>query len=386
MDKSDAWRSVTQDLELSAAKEAVKAIWNLQIKERMFEFKTRKPEESSSNWKPWHKDWDATTSNFQEDNVSNDDNKYRYNRKGFLEDDEARSNDSIFIVDLGWDDYCLQALKLNLFPQDRKYVSLFKKGDTTETADKRNSLRIEIKENIVVAVASGKDFEGFSIRLWLLKCYVTREWFTITRLICACKKKATGLQKGSDDDGLDLSEDDFFLSGSSSDEADADDELTDKSARDQASNASGNEAAASGMSSNERNRHTDASVSIIAVVPNAEQSGMHFIEQYLALNQTLELQRVNLEIELWTRKLKVKILKDKVLQKQAKEAHDSNKDLCAAVWCIVIIMITFYGLVITLAKFKDKHEFTKGHHGVAVSIVLLVVGGLSAAFILLIGY
>lgn len=35
----------------------------------------------------------------------------------------------------------------------------------------------------------------------------------------------------SDDDGLDLSEDDFFLSGSSSDEADADDELTDKSAR-----------------------------------------------------------------------------------------------------------------------------------------------------------
>nr|GEY50777.1 putative reverse transcriptase domain-containing protein [Tanacetum cinerariifolium] len=35
----------------------------------------------------------------------------------------------------------------------------------------------------------------------------------------------------SNDDGLDLSEDDFFLCGSSSDEADADDELTDKSAR-----------------------------------------------------------------------------------------------------------------------------------------------------------
>nr|GFB80059.1 rRNA-processing protein EFG1-like [Tanacetum cinerariifolium] len=61
------------------------------------------------------------------------------------------------------------------FPKTEKYVSLFKKGDTTKTADKRNNLRIEIKENIAAAVASGKDFEGFSIRLWLLKCYVTRE-------------------------------------------------------------------------------------------------------------------------------------------------------------------------------------------------------------------
>nr|GEX08113.1 RT-RNase H domain [Tanacetum cinerariifolium] len=84
-----------------------------QIKEKMFESKTRKPEESSSNWKPWHRDWDATTSNFPEDDVSNDDNKYRYNRKGFLEDDDARSDDSVFIVDPGWDDYCLQAIKLN---------------------------------------------------------------------------------------------------------------------------------------------------------------------------------------------------------------------------------------------------------------------------------
>nr|GEU59616.1 TPA: orf y [Tanacetum cinerariifolium] len=64
-----------------------------QIKEKMFEFKTRKPKESSSNWKPWHRDWDATTSNFLEDNASNDDNKCRYNRKGFLEDDDARSDD-----------------------------------------------------------------------------------------------------------------------------------------------------------------------------------------------------------------------------------------------------------------------------------------------------
>nr|GEZ77529.1 RNA-directed DNA polymerase [Tanacetum cinerariifolium] len=84
-----------------------------QIKEKMLESKTRKPEESSSNWKTWHRDWDATTSNFQEDDASNDGNKYRYNRKGFLEEYDARSDDSIFIMDLGWDDYCLQAIKLN---------------------------------------------------------------------------------------------------------------------------------------------------------------------------------------------------------------------------------------------------------------------------------
>lgn len=39
-------------------------------------------------------------------------------------------------------------------------------------------------------------------------------------------------ETGSEDDGLlDLSEDDFFLTGTSSDEADADDEWTDKSTR-----------------------------------------------------------------------------------------------------------------------------------------------------------
>lgn len=42
----------------------------------------------------------------------------------------------------------------------------------------------------------------------------------------------TQTETGSEDDGLlDMSEDDFFLSGSSSDEADADDEWTDKSTR-----------------------------------------------------------------------------------------------------------------------------------------------------------
>ncbi|GKF16422.1 hypothetical protein Tco_0061340, partial [Tanacetum coccineum] len=89
------------------------------IKEKMLEFKIKKLEESSLNWKPWHKDWDAITSNHPEENTINneedainDDDKYRYNRKGFLEDD-ASSDDSIFIVDPGWDDYSLQAIKSN---------------------------------------------------------------------------------------------------------------------------------------------------------------------------------------------------------------------------------------------------------------------------------
>ncbi|GKE57560.1 hypothetical protein Tco_1496745 [Tanacetum coccineum] len=77
-----------------------------QTKEKMFEFKTKKPEESSSNWKPCHRDWDAITSNHLEDDKIKDDGKYRYNRKGFLKDDES-SDDSILIVDSGWDDYCL---------------------------------------------------------------------------------------------------------------------------------------------------------------------------------------------------------------------------------------------------------------------------------------
>ncbi|GJV33752.1 hypothetical protein Tco_1394152 [Tanacetum coccineum] len=111
------------------------------IKGKMLEFKIKKPEESSLNWKPWHKDWDAITSNYSEDNVIkdndnnddnaindddnaiNDDDKYRFNRKGFLEDDES-SDDSIFIVDPGWDDYSLQAIKSNrpilLCPEARK--------------------------------------------------------------------------------------------------------------------------------------------------------------------------------------------------------------------------------------------------------------------------
>jgi len=108
---------------------------------------------------------------------------------------------------------------VRFFHKTEKYVSLFTGGDGSDIVDSRNKLRKQIKANLVAAAASGKDLE----------------------------------ETGSEDDGLlDLSEDDFFLSGSSSDEADADDEWTDKSTREQASSASGK--AASGMSSDERNQ------------------------------------------------------------------------------------------------------------------------------------
>ncbi|GJW70535.1 ORFIII-like polyprotein [Tanacetum coccineum] len=135
MDKSDAWRSVAQDLELQAAKEAVKAklcrhptaiiqyqssnlfLGNqpkstLLTKEKMFAFRTKKPEESSSNWKPWHKDWDAITSNYSndDDNTINDDddaillrtNYVSLQRKGFLDDDERHMTIRFLLLDREW--------------------------------------------------------------------------------------------------------------------------------------------------------------------------------------------------------------------------------------------------------------------------------------------
>ncbi|KAB5545065.1 hypothetical protein DKX38_013177 [Salix brachista] len=108
---------------------------------------------------------------------------------------------------------------VRFFPKTEKYLSLFSGGDDSDIDDRRNKLRKQIKANLVAAAASGKDLE----------------------------------ETGSEDDGvLDLSEDDFFLTGTSSDEADADDEWTDKSTREPASSASGK--AASGMSSDERNQ------------------------------------------------------------------------------------------------------------------------------------
>ncbi|TYG49686.1 hypothetical protein ES288_D10G114200v1 [Gossypium darwinii] len=73
-------------------------------------------------------------------------------------------------------------------------------------------------------------------------------------------------ETGSEDDGLlDLSDDDFFLTGSSSEEVDADDEWT-KSTRERASSI-----AASGMSSDERNQ-----VSARALMPPSRPSSNSF--------------------------------------------------------------------------------------------------------------
>ncbi|KAL8128885.1 hypothetical protein V2J09_018040 [Rumex salicifolius] len=107
---------------------------------------------------------------------------------------------------------------VRFFPKTEKYVSLFSVSEDADIVDSRNKLRKQIKANLVAAAASGKDLE----------------------------------ETGSEDDGLlDLTDDDFFA-GSSSDEGDADDELTDKSAREQASSTSGK--ATSGMSGDEKNQ------------------------------------------------------------------------------------------------------------------------------------
>ncbi|KAJ6816344.1 rRNA-processing protein EFG1-like [Iris pallida] len=107
---------------------------------------------------------------------------------------------------------------VRFFPKSEKYVPLFVGGDNPDSIEKRNKLREQIKADRIATAASGKDLE----------------------------------ETASDDDVVDMSEDDFFLTGSSSDEAEADDEWTDKSAREPASSASGK--ATSGMSSDEKNQ------------------------------------------------------------------------------------------------------------------------------------
>nr|GEX36842.1 hypothetical protein [Tanacetum cinerariifolium] len=54
-------------------------------KEKMSEFKTKKPEESSLNWKPLHNDWDATTSNLLKDDASDDDSILLWTQVAILE-------------------------------------------------------------------------------------------------------------------------------------------------------------------------------------------------------------------------------------------------------------------------------------------------------------
>eukprot|EP00245_Coleochaete_scutata_P006377 TRINITY_DN20802_c0_g1_i1.p1 TRINITY_DN20802_c0_g1~~TRINITY_DN20802_c0_g1_i1.p1 ORF type:complete len:410 (-),score=107.34 TRINITY_DN20802_c0_g1_i1:450-1679(-) len=89
------------------------------------------------------------------------------------------------------------------FPKTEKYVSIFMGNDNEDVIARRNELRTKIKANLAAAAAAGIDLEEGS---------------------------------GSEDDGLiDMSEDDFFMAGSSSDDADADDEWDDKSPRDDTS-------------------------------------------------------------------------------------------------------------------------------------------------------
>ncbi|XP_057871602.2 rRNA-processing protein EFG1 isoform X2 [Cryptomeria japonica] len=108
---------------------------------------------------------------------------------------------------------------VRFFPKTEKYISIFMGVNDPELVGKRNKLREQIKANLAAAAASGVDLE----------------------------------ETGSDDDGaMDISEDEFFMAGSSSDEVDADDEWTDKSTREPASSASGK--ATSGMSSDEKNK------------------------------------------------------------------------------------------------------------------------------------
>ncbi|KAI7986304.1 40S ribosomal protein S6 [Camellia lanceoleosa] len=49
---------------------------------------------------------------------------------------------------------------VRFFPKTEKYVSLFMGGDDTDIVDRRNTLRKQIKANIIAAAASGKDLEG----------------------------------------------------------------------------------------------------------------------------------------------------------------------------------------------------------------------------------
>lgn len=86
---------------------------------------------------------------------------------------------------------------IRFFPKTEKYISLYMGKDDPEVKLKRDQLRERIKHNLLAAAAAGHDLE----------------------------------ETGSDEEGMDMSEDDFFMAGSSGDDADADDEWTDKSPR-----------------------------------------------------------------------------------------------------------------------------------------------------------
>lgn len=83
---------------------------------------------------------------------------------------------------------------IRFFPKTEKYISLYMGKDDPEVKSKRDQLRERIKANLLAAAAAGHDLE----------------------------------ETGSDEEAMDMSEDDFFMAGSSGDDADADDEWTDR--------------------------------------------------------------------------------------------------------------------------------------------------------------
>ena len=56
-------------------------------------------------------------------------------------------------------------VRMQFFPKTEKYLALFTGSDDSDTVDRRNKLRKQIKANLIAAAASGKDLEGgfFSI-------------------------------------------------------------------------------------------------------------------------------------------------------------------------------------------------------------------------------
>ncbi|KAF3778071.1 rRNA-processing protein [Nymphaea thermarum] len=178
---------------------------------------------------------------------------------------------------------------VRFFPKTEKYVSLFMGSDNPEIVEKRNRMRKLIKANLLAAAASGKDIEG-CIHFLTGYCSYAYIWFTLSPLIVllfitfyVCIFQSPGIEKlhsctetGSDEDGpLDVSEDDFFLSGSSSDEVEADDEWTDKSTRGHASSTSGK--ATSGMSSDEKNQKQIAARALMPPPRSRSANGSSFL-------------------------------------------------------------------------------------------------------------
>ena len=51
-------------------------------------------------------------------------------------------------------------VQLQFFPKNEKYVSLFTGAEDSEVVEKRSKMRKQIKANIIVAAASGKELEG----------------------------------------------------------------------------------------------------------------------------------------------------------------------------------------------------------------------------------